>query len=71
MIAYIKGELAEKKEGIAVVEVQGVGYMLEISNQTLSELPESGQKVKLLVYHHFTENDQRLFGFIDEKEKNL
>lgn len=71
MIAYVKGLVAEKKESFCVIEVQGVGYHIEISSQTLESLPSVGSEVKLLIYHHFTDSDQRLFGFTSQKEKNL
>ncbi|MGF1669363.1 MAG: Holliday junction branch migration protein RuvA [Balneolaceae bacterium] len=71
MIAYLNGELVQKKDGIAVMDIHGIGYQLEISNQTLANLPATGAKVKLLVHHHITENDQRLFGFWSKKEKDL
>jgi holliday junction DNA helicase RuvA len=71
MIAYLEGKLADKSDGLAVIDIGGIGYRLEISNQTLANLPSAGTKIKLLVHHHFTENDQRLFGFWSQKEKNL
>jgi len=71
MIAYLEGKLADKSDGAAVIDIGGIGYRLEISNQTLTNLPSAGTKIKLLVHHHFTENDQRLFGFWSQKEKNL
>lgn len=71
MIAYLEGTLADKSDGVAVIDIGGIGYRLEISNQTLTNLPSAGTKIKLLVHHHFTENDQRLFGFYSLKEKNL
>lgn len=71
MIAYLEGKLSDKSDGIAVIDIGGIGYRLEISNQTLTNLPSTGTKIKLLVHHHFTENDQRLFGFWSQKEKNL
>lgn len=71
MIAYLEGVLAAKFEDRAIVDVNGVGYKVEISTQTLEQLPKSGNEVKLLVYHHITDNDQRLFGFIEEEEKEL
>jgi len=71
MIAYLDGILADKSDGSAVIDISGIGYRLEISNQTLTHLPSAGTKVKLLVHHHFTDNDQRLFGFWSQKEKNL
>jgi Holliday junction DNA helicase RuvA len=71
MIAYLNGRLQSKKEEECILDVNGVGYRVEISFQTLETLPEIGEELKLLIYHHITENDQRLFGFATHKEKNL
>ena len=71
MISYLNGKLAWKRDNECVIDVNGVGYGVEISNQTLSTLPAAGEAVKLLIYHHFTESEQRLFGFASQKEKNL
>ena len=71
MIAYLKGTIHAKSEEQIIVDVRDVGYQLEISNQTLSRLPDKGEEVELLVYHHVTDNDQRLFGFMDQNEKDL
>lgn len=71
MIAYLNGTLQQKTEDECIIDVNGVGYRVEISTQTLETLPEKGGNLKLLIYHHITDNDQRLFGFASNKEKNL
>lgn len=71
MIAYLKGTLASKSSEKVIVDISGVGYRVEISAQTLEKLPSAGEKIHLLIYHHFTDSDQRLFGFSEQKEKNL
>ncbi|MDZ7660402.1 Holliday junction branch migration protein RuvA [Fodinibius sp.] len=71
MIAYLKGIVHDKSPEQVIVDVRDVGYMLEISNQTYDQLPSTGDEVELLVYHHVTDNDQRLFGFANQNEKDL
>lgn len=71
MIAYLKGTIHAKSEEQIIIDVRDVGYQLEISTQTLAKLPDKGEEVDLLVYHHITDNDQRLFGFLDQNEKDL
>lgn len=71
MIAYLKGSIHAKAEQQVIVNVRDVGYQLEIPSQTLDKLPAEGEEVELLVYHHITDNDQRLFGFLDQNEKDL
>jgi Holliday junction DNA helicase RuvA len=71
MIAFLKGHIEQKSNDWVLLDVQGVGYKVEISTQTSEQLAAAGTEVKLLTYHHITENDQRLFGFFTSDEKNL
>ncbi len=71
MIAYLKGSVGQKESNEVVIDVAGVGYQVEISAQTFETLPQPGENIKLLIYHHITDSDQRLFGFSSRKEKNL
>lgn len=71
MIAYLKGSIHAKSPEQLIVDVHDVGYQLEISSQTYEELPAEGEEIELLVYHHVTDNDQRLFGFVSQNEKDL
>lgn len=71
MIAYLNGILNSKSGEQLIIDVGGVGYRVEISTQTFETLPEMGKELKILIYHHFTDSDQRLFGFATNKEKNL
>lgn len=71
MIAYLKGTVHSKSENQLILDVRDVGYQLEISTQTLDQLPGRGEEVELLVHHHITDNDQRLFGFLGQNEKDL
>ncbi|MEX0845101.1 MAG: Holliday junction branch migration protein RuvA [Balneolaceae bacterium] len=71
MIAFLKGYIEEKREGLVILDVQGVGYRVEISSITQEQLESAGSEVKLLTYHHITDSDQRLFGFFSTDEKAL
>lgn len=71
MIAFLEGKLEIKKRGFSVLNIQGVGYRVEISETTFEQLPAAGQQVRLLIHHHITDNDQRLFGFFSEQEQKL
>jgi Holliday junction DNA helicase RuvA len=71
MIAFLKGYIEEKREGLVLLDVNGVGYRVEISAITLQQLESAGSEVKLLIYHHITDSDQRLFGFFSTDEKAL
>ncbi|MBL0882082.1 MAG: Holliday junction branch migration protein RuvA [Chitinophagaceae bacterium] len=70
MIAFVRGKFAVKTPARLVVDVNGVGYELQISLNTYGAIAnvENGQ---LYTYLHITENAQTLFGFADIAEKEL
>ncbi len=70
MIAFVRGNFVQKMPAKVVVDVNGVGYDLQISLNTYSVIAnkESGQ---LFTYLHITENAQTLYGFADLNEKEL
>ena len=71
MIAYIRGTLAEKDPTRVVIEAAGVGYELVISLSTYEALPREGAEAKLLTYHCVREDDEILFGFASEQEREM
>ena len=71
MIEYISGKLISKNQSLAVIDVNGLGYRVNITNNTLEKLPSPEKLVKLLVFFHVYENGQELYGFFDEKERFL
>lgn len=70
MIDYIRGALAELTPTCAIVEAAGVGYELNITLPTFSEL-EGRDAVKLLVHEVIREDAHQLFGFLDERERSM
>ena len=71
MIAYIKGVLAEKDPTRVVIEAAGVGYELLIPLSTYDRLPREGDNVRLLAVHCVREDDEMLFGFATEDEREM
>ena len=52
MIAFLVGTIEEKYENYLVMDVNGVGYELLISNNTLVALPNVNETTKVLTYLH-------------------
>lgn len=71
MIAFVKGILAEKTPTYALIECNGVGYMLHISLQTYGSLPQLHETCKLLTHLIVREDAQLLYGFSTAKERTL
>jgi Holliday junction DNA helicase RuvA len=70
MIAFVRGHFAVKTPARIVVDVNGVGYELQVSLNTYAAISnkDSGQ---LFTYLHITENAQTLFGFAELAEKEM
>ena len=70
MFEYIKGELVEVAPAYAVVEAAGVGYFLNISLTTYSEI-EKQSATKLFAHHIVREDVEMLYGFATREERDL
>ena len=71
MIEYISGLLARKSSGFVVVDVNGIGYKIQITLNTYDALPEINGKISIDTFFHVTENSQSLYGFMDSLEQEL
>jgi len=71
MIAYLKGTIAYTTDQNVVVDVNGVGYLVNASTSTLSRLPSVGKPVQLFTYHQTTESGQFLHGFLSQEEVRM
>ena len=71
MIERIKGTLVEKTPTFVVVDVNGVGYGINISAYTASHIPEEGAEVTLHTHLVVREDAMTLFGFADKTEKTI
>jgi holliday junction DNA helicase RuvA len=70
MIAFVRGKFARKTPAQIIVDVNGVGYELQISLHTYTSVSDK-EEGRLLTYLHITENGQTLFGFYTQDEKDL
>jgi len=71
MIAHLRGKLLSKHPNQIVVETSGVGYEVNISVPTFSELPANGSEVALHIHTHVREDLIALYGFLRPAEKQL
>jgi Holliday junction DNA helicase RuvA len=71
MIAHLRGKLLAKHPNQIVVETCGVGYEVNISVPTFSELPATGSEVALHIHTHVREEVIALYGFLRPAEKQL
>ncbi len=71
MYAYIKGSLEAKSLGYVVVEANGVGYKIFMSESAIDRLGEVGEKVKIYTYLRVREDEMSLYGFITNEELHM
>jgi len=71
MIAHLRGTLLNKHPNQVVVETAGVGYEVNISVPTFSDLPATGSEVALHIHTHVREDVIALYGFLRPAEKVL
>ena len=71
MIERITGTVAAKTGEAVVIDVGGVGFLLEVSAVTLRDVPGLGAETLLFTYLHVREEALQLFGFSTEEEREL
>ena len=71
MIGFLVGTIEEKFENYLLLDVNGVGYELLISNNTLVALPEINETTKVLTYLQVKEDGVALYGFATKEEKQI
>jgi Holliday junction DNA helicase RuvA len=71
MIAFIKGQLRDIRADQAIVEVNGLGYEIYVHQRALSRLPLLGQTILLHTHLAVSENEFKLYGFLDQTELEL
>ncbi|KPY08101.1 Holliday junction ATP-dependent DNA helicase RuvA [Pseudomonas savastanoi pv. nerii] len=71
MIGRLRGSLAEKQPPHLVLDVNGVGYELEVPMTTLYRLPHVGETVTLHTHLVVREDAHLLYGFYEKREREL
>jgi len=71
LIASIKGIVLSKKPEGVIVDVNGIGYHVNIPLCSLGDMPETGGTVFLHTYTHVREDALQLFGFLSEEERKV
>jgi holliday junction DNA helicase RuvA len=71
MIGQLRGRLAEKRPNQVLVDVGGVGYLVQIPLSTYAALGELHTEVTLLIHTHVREDALSLYGFLSSREKHF
>jgi holliday junction DNA helicase RuvA len=70
MITFLRGDFVYKTPALIHIDVQGIGYEVQISLHTFSQIQQLERGI-LHVYHQVKEDDELLFGFFDKGEKEM
>lgn len=71
MYLYIKGSLEVKTKGYIVVECNGIGYKIFMSDKSLNEVGNIGDTVKVYTHYHVREDEISLYGFKTDEELRM
>lgn len=70
MIAALKGIVAQLGDDHAIIDVNGVGYLVFCSASTLGRLPGAGEAVALYIETHVREDHIHLYGFLAPADRD-
>lgn len=70
MIGKLKGILESHGEDFLILDVHGVGFIVQCSSRTLQNLPETGTPLSLLIETQVREDSIKLFGFTTNGERD-
>ncbi|PID60762.1 MAG: Holliday junction branch migration protein RuvA [Gammaproteobacteria bacterium] len=71
MIGRLRGTLLEKNPPALLLDVNGVGYEVDVPMSTFYELPATGEAVTLVTHLVVREDAQLLYGFGHERERAM
>jgi len=71
MIALVSGEVAMRRGDHVVISASGVGYKLNVSAETLRQVPRVGEPATLFSHLIVRDDALQLYGFATEEERDL
>ena len=71
MYAFIEGQVCEKSNGTLVLMAAGVGWQLNVSNNTLQAAPPQGETMRCHTVLSVREDAMELYGFATKEEKQM
>jgi holliday junction DNA helicase RuvA len=71
MIGSLRGTVLVRRPDNVIIDVNGVGYQVQLPLNVLADLPAEGKEVFLHIYTHVREDALQLFGFTSEDEKKI
>lgn len=71
MYSYIIGIVTQKDANKITLENNGIGYEINVSNQTLDSITFENEPVRIYTYLNVKEDEMSLYGFLSNEEKDM
>ncbi|MCB1733758.1 MAG: Holliday junction branch migration protein RuvA [Gammaproteobacteria bacterium] len=71
MIGFLRGQLVAKQPPTVLIDVNGVGYEVDVPMSTFFQLPALGDDVRVFTHLAVREDAHTLYGFASEAERRL
>jgi len=68
MISYLKGKIILKKDKFVILNVNGVGYKIFISEKTRLQIPKENEELEIFCFLSARESGMELYGFLNYEE---
>lgn len=71
MICYLNGIVENISSNSIILDVNGIGYQILVSANTLENIPSKGNRLKIYTYMNVREDSISLYGFLSNEELNM
>lgn len=71
MFAYINGKIADKSTNYVVIDNNGIGYKIFMSQSAIDKMQEIGKMQKVYTYYYVREDNISLYGFLSNEELRM
>ena len=71
MYSYIVGVVTQKEANKITLENNGIGYEINVSNQTLDAITFENDPIRIYTYLNVKEDEMSLYGFLSLEEKDM
>lgn len=71
MFAYIKGILEEKENNYVIIDINGLGYKIFMSQNNIDSIGNIGEVVKAYTYVRVREDDISIYGFLTKEQLKM
>lgn len=71
MFAYINGKIVDKANNYVIIDNNGIGYKIFMSQTAIEKMKEIGELQKVFTYYHVREDNISLYGFLSNEELRM